>query len=101
MSTLTGRSVRPHYLSWHSVVPAPRTILRGVQKLPPARHERARLRSDDRGAGAGTVTVRLPPPGRAIAPARPGRVRVTVRSTPEPLLGARQQRLLLHTKLNI
>jgi asparagine synthase (glutamine-hydrolysing) len=25
-----------HYLSWHSVVPAPRTILRGVQKLPPA-----------------------------------------------------------------
>jgi asparagine synthase (glutamine-hydrolysing) len=25
-----------HYLSWHSVVPAPRTILRGVRKLPPA-----------------------------------------------------------------
>ncbi len=25
-----------HYLSWHSVVPAPRTILSGVQKLPPA-----------------------------------------------------------------
>lgn len=25
-----------HYLSWHSIVPAPRTILRGVQKLPPA-----------------------------------------------------------------
>jgi asparagine synthase (glutamine-hydrolysing) len=25
-----------HYLSWHSVVPAPRTILRGVSKLPPA-----------------------------------------------------------------
>src|SRR3954452_12862993 len=25
-----------HYLSWHSVVPAPRTILAGVQKLPPA-----------------------------------------------------------------
>ncbi len=25
-----------HYLSWHSVVPAPRTILRGVVKLPPA-----------------------------------------------------------------
>src|SRR4029079_6965221 len=24
-----------HYLSWHSVVPAPRTILRGVRKLPP------------------------------------------------------------------
>lgn len=25
-----------HYLSWHSVVPAPRTILRGVSKLAPA-----------------------------------------------------------------
>jgi asparagine synthase (glutamine-hydrolysing) len=25
-----------HYLSWHSVVPAPRTILNGVRKLPPA-----------------------------------------------------------------
>ncbi|MGH3480898.1 MAG: asparagine synthase (glutamine-hydrolyzing), partial [Nocardioidaceae bacterium] len=25
-----------HYLSFHSVVPAPRTILAGVQKLPPA-----------------------------------------------------------------
>src|SRR5688500_14075290 len=25
-----------HYLSWHSVVPAPRTLLNGVRKLPPA-----------------------------------------------------------------
>jgi len=25
-----------HYLSWHSVVPPPRTILQGVRKLPPA-----------------------------------------------------------------
>src|SRR3954470_10988041 len=25
-----------HYLSWHSVVPPPRTILSGVKKLPPA-----------------------------------------------------------------
>ncbi|BCJ59656.1 N-acetylglutaminylglutamine amidotransferase [Micromonospora endophytica] len=25
-----------HYLSWHSIVPAPHTILRGVRKLPPS-----------------------------------------------------------------
>jgi asparagine synthase (glutamine-hydrolysing) len=25
-----------HYLSWHSIVPAPRTILRGIRKLPAA-----------------------------------------------------------------
>ncbi|WP_029112309.1 N-acetylglutaminylglutamine amidotransferase [Mycobacterium sp. URHB0044] len=25
-----------HYLSWHSIVPAPRTLLHGVRKLPPA-----------------------------------------------------------------
>jgi len=25
-----------HYFTWHSVVPAPRTILQGVRKLPPA-----------------------------------------------------------------
>ena len=25
-----------HYLTWHAVVPAPRTILNGVRKLPPA-----------------------------------------------------------------
>jgi len=25
-----------HYLTWHAVVPAPRTVLRGVRKLPPA-----------------------------------------------------------------
>ncbi|MEV6715353.1 N-acetylglutaminylglutamine amidotransferase [Lentzea sp. NPDC051208] len=35
-----------HYLTWHSIVPAPRTILRGVRKLPPA-------------------TVRVLEPGRA------------------------------------
>ena len=25
-----------HYMSWHAVVPAPMTILKGVRKLPPA-----------------------------------------------------------------
>lgn len=25
-----------HYMSWHAVVPSPRTILKGVRKLPPA-----------------------------------------------------------------
>jgi len=25
-----------HYLSWHAIVPAPRTILKGVRKVPPA-----------------------------------------------------------------
>ncbi|MFI2376982.1 N-acetylglutaminylglutamine amidotransferase [Streptomyces sp. NPDC018964] len=25
-----------HYLSWHATVPAPRTVLKGVRKLPPA-----------------------------------------------------------------
>src|SRR5690625_2812665 len=34
------RSIDPialhHYMSWHAVVPAPRTILNGVRKLPPA-----------------------------------------------------------------
>ncbi len=35
-----------HYLTWHSIVPAPRTVLRGVRKLPPA-------------------TVRVLEPGRA------------------------------------
>jgi asparagine synthase (glutamine-hydrolysing) len=29
-----------HYLSWHAVVPAPLTVLRGVRKLPPASHMR-------------------------------------------------------------
>jgi asparagine synthase (glutamine-hydrolysing) len=36
----TSRQVDPvalhHYMSFHSVVPAPRTILRGFEKLPPA-----------------------------------------------------------------
>ncbi len=35
-----------HYLSWHAVVPAPRTILRGVAKLEPA--TRMTIESDGR-----------------------------------------------------
>ena len=33
-----------HYMSFHSVVPAPLTILRGVRKLPPATLMRVRAR---------------------------------------------------------
>ena len=38
-ATSTPRSTRSrshHYMSFHAVVPAPRTILKGVRKLPPA-----------------------------------------------------------------
>jgi asparagine synthase (glutamine-hydrolysing) len=36
VDTTIDRIALHHYLSWHSVVPAPRTILAGVRKLPPA-----------------------------------------------------------------
>ena len=36
VDTTIDRVALHHYLSWHSVVPAPRTILRGVRKLAPA-----------------------------------------------------------------
>jgi asparagine synthase (glutamine-hydrolysing) len=61
-----------HYLSFHSVVPAPRTILAGVQKLPPAtvRTIHPDGRREDReywrpafsrgGSGAGLDTVDWP-----------------------------------------
>jgi asparagine synthase (glutamine-hydrolysing) len=45
-----------HYLSFHSVVPAPRTILRGVRKLPPAT---VRVLEPD---GTATDTVYWDPP---------------------------------------
>ena len=32
-----------HYLNFHAVVPAPRTLLRGVEKLPPASWRRLDL----------------------------------------------------------
>jgi asparagine synthase (glutamine-hydrolysing) len=36
VSTDLDRTALHHYLTFHSVVPAPRTILTGVEKLPPA-----------------------------------------------------------------
>lgn len=36
IDTSIDRVALHHYMSWHAVVPAPRTILKGVRKLPPA-----------------------------------------------------------------
>jgi asparagine synthase (glutamine-hydrolysing) len=36
VDTTIDRVALHHYLSWHAVVPAPRTIVEGVRKLPPA-----------------------------------------------------------------
>lgn len=36
IDTSIDRVALHHYMSWHAVVPAPRTILAGVRKLPPA-----------------------------------------------------------------
>ena len=36
VDTSLDRVALHHYMSWHAVVPAPRTILNGVRKLPPA-----------------------------------------------------------------
>ncbi|GMG83561.1 N-acetylglutaminylglutamine amidotransferase [Paralimibaculum aggregatum] len=36
IDTAIDRTALHHYMSWHSVVPAPRTILQGVHKLPAA-----------------------------------------------------------------
>ncbi|MEO4040878.1 N-acetylglutaminylglutamine amidotransferase [Hoeflea sp. CAU 1731] len=36
LDTSIDRIALQHYMSWHAVVPAPRTILAGVRKLPPA-----------------------------------------------------------------
>jgi asparagine synthase (glutamine-hydrolysing) len=36
VDTSIDRTALAHYMSFHSVVPAPRTILNGVRKLPPA-----------------------------------------------------------------
>jgi len=54
-----------HYMSWHSVVPAPRTILSGVRKLPPAtvRTVNPDGRSEDLVYWTTPVIDRRPPPG--------------------------------------
>ncbi len=36
IDTTIDRAALNHYMSWHAVVPPPRTILSGVRKLPPA-----------------------------------------------------------------
>jgi asparagine synthase (glutamine-hydrolysing) len=36
VDTSIDRVALHHYMSWHAVVPAPRTILAGIRKLPPA-----------------------------------------------------------------
>jgi asparagine synthase (glutamine-hydrolysing) len=36
IDTSIDRIALQHYMTWHAVVPAPRTILAGVRKLPPA-----------------------------------------------------------------
>jgi len=36
VDTSTDPAALHHYMSWHAVVPAPLTILKGVRKLPPA-----------------------------------------------------------------
>jgi asparagine synthase (glutamine-hydrolysing) len=36
VDTSIDRIALHHYMSWHAVVPAPRTLLNGVRKLPPA-----------------------------------------------------------------
>jgi asparagine synthase (glutamine-hydrolysing) len=36
IDTDIDRVALQHYMTWHAVVPAPRTILKGVRKLPPA-----------------------------------------------------------------
>jgi asparagine synthase (glutamine-hydrolysing) len=57
-----------HYLSWHSVVPAPRTILRGVEKLPPAT-----VRAVERDGTSTDLRYWDPPATRPEGPVRPAR----------------------------
>ena len=56
-----------HYLTFHSVVPAPRTILRGIQKLPPAT-----VRTIQSDGSSNDWTYWTPLFERATAPRPPG-----------------------------
>ena len=55
-----------HYLSFHSVVPPPRTILRGVSKVPPgvARRDRARFPGEHQPHHHDVLGTGFPPPRR-------------------------------------
>src|SRR4051794_20389436 len=66
-----------HYLSWHSIVPAPRTVLRGVRKLPPAT-----VRTIERDGRARDRVYWRPPFARATG------AEWTVREWQEQLLAA-------------
>lgn len=48
-----------HYLTWHSIVPAPRTILRGVRKLrrPPCGYSNPDARRGTAGTGSPTTSA--------------------------------------------
>ncbi|GLY13768.1 N-acetylglutaminylglutamine amidotransferase [Kineosporia rhizophila] len=65
VDTSIDRVALHHYLSWHSVVPAPRTVLNGVRKLPPAT---VRVIEPD---GSGTETVYWNPPATRSSVIRP------------------------------
>jgi len=66
-----------HYLSWHSIDPAPRTVLRGVRKLPPAT-----VRTIERDGRARDRVYWRPPFARATG------AEWTVREWQEQLLAA-------------
>jgi asparagine synthase (glutamine-hydrolysing) len=60
-----------HYLSFHSIVPAPRTILRGVRKLPPATV--MVVEPDGAAARAALLGSALRARARGLVPRRAGR----------------------------
>src|SRR5436853_604722 len=58
-----------HYLTWHAVVPAPHTIVRGVRKLPPARRVTSSATpTSSPSTSAPTTTASGSPPTSSPAP---------------------------------